>query len=412
MTAKVSPCPGKERKLPKIPRNVLVLGLVSFFTDASSDMIYPVLPLFLSEVLGSTTLFIGLIEGVAESTASLLKMYSGWLSDRLGKRKLLVGVGYGLAAFAKPVLSATTAAWQVLGLRFADRFGKGVRTSPRDALIADSTSKERLGISYGFHRAMDSAGAVVGPLLAFLILPLVGRNYRTLFLIASVPAILAVAILVFFVKERRRADREVTAPIRLRLSVFDRRFKIFILGVAVFTLGNSSDAFLFLRARDLGVDVVLIPILWLVLHLVYSLVSSPAGALSDKIGRKNLIISGVLVYVMVYVGFAAATRSLHVWILFAMYGLYYGLADGTMRAYVADLAGEEKKGLAFGIYHGAAGLTALPASLIFGWLWQSGGVPVAFGFGAGLAFLAALIFTWGLKAPGQNSLSDQARAAG
>lgn len=401
----------KKGSFIKVPRNVLLLGLVSFFTDASSDMIYPVLPLFLSEVLGSTTLLIGLIEGVAESTASLLKVYSGWLSDRLGKRKLLVSVGYGLAAFAKPVLSATTAAWQVLGLRFADRFGKGIRTSPRDALIADSTPQERLGISYGFHRAMDSAGAVVGPLLAFLILPLVSRNYRALFLIASVPAILAVVILVLFLKESKRVDQDVTTPVRLRFSVFDGKFRIFILGIAVFTLGNSSDAFLFLRARDLGIDVVLIPILWLVLHLVYSLVSSPAGALSDRIGRKNLIVSGLLVYMMVYVGFAAATRSFHVWILFVAYGLYYGLANGTMRAYVVDLVGEKERGSAFGLYHGAAGLTALPASLIFGWLWQSAGAPAAFGLGAGLAFVAALIFTLGLKTPGQSGLLDAGEGA-
>jgi MFS family permease len=381
----------------KIPRNVLILGVVSFLTDASSDMIYPLLPVFLSEVLGCSTLFIGVIEGVAESTASLLKLFSGWLSDRLGRRKLLVSIWYGVAALAKPVLSVATAPWHVLLLRFADRFGKGVRTSPRDALIADSASKEGRGISYGFHRAMDSAGAVVGPLLAFLLLPLVHQNYRTIFLIASVPALLAVIILVLLVREKIKTKEESSVKVKPGLSGFDRRFKFFVLGVAVFTLGNSSDAFLFLRARDLNIGVVFIPILWLVLHLVYSLVSSPAGALSDKIGRKNLIISGLFIYSLVYLGFAFASRSYHVWILFAFYGLYYGLADGAMRACVADLVGEERRGLAFGIYHGAVGLTALPASLIFGWLWQSAGVSVAFGFGSGLAFLAILIFAFGLK---------------
>lgn len=383
----------------KIPRNVLILGVVSFLTDASSDMIYPLLPVFLSETLGCSILFIGVIEGIAESTASLLKLFSGWFSDRLGKRKLLVSIGYGVAALAKPVLSIVTAPWHVLLLRFADRFGKGVRTSPRDALIADSAPEDSRGMSYGFHRAMDSAGAVVGPLLAFLLLPLVHQNYRTLFLIASVPALLAVIILVLLVKERIKPKEESTIRAKLGLSGFDRRFKFFVLGVAVFTLGNSSDAFLFLRARDLDVGVVFIPILWLVLHLVYSLVSSPAGMLSDKIGRKNLIVSGLLVYFLVYLGFAFATRSYHVWILFAFYGLYYGLADGAMRAFVADLVGEDKRGLAFGIYHGAVGLTALPASLIFGWLWQSAGAPIAFGFGSGLACLAILIFAFGLKKP-------------
>lgn len=386
----------KDKSSAKIPKNILILGLVSFLTDASSDMIYPVLPLFLSDVLGSSTLFIGLIEGVAESTASILKIFSGWLSDRLGKRKFLVGLGYGLSAMGKPILSVVTAGWHVLLLRFADRFGKGVRTSPRDALIADFSPEERRGLSYGFHRAMDSAGAVVGPLLAFLFLPLVSENYRILFLIASVPAMLAALILVLFVKERKRLKDKVISLAKPKLSRFDPKFKIFLLGVTIFTLGNSSDAFLFLRARGLNIDLVYIPILWLVLNLVYALVALPAGALSDRIGRKNLIISGLLAYTLVYLGFAFATRSSQVWILFGIYGLYYGLANGTMRAYVADLVKEERRASAFGVYHGVVGLTALPASLIFGWLWQSAGVSVAFGFGAGLAFLALLIFKVGL----------------
>jgi MFS family permease len=380
----------------KIPKNVLILGIVSFLTDVSSDMIYPLLPIFLSDVLHSSKVFIGLIEGVAESTASVLKVFSGWLSDRLGKRKFLVSLGYGLSSLGKPILSVVTAGWQVLGLRFLDRFGKGVRTSPRDAMIADSTPKESRGLSYGFHRAMDSGGAVLGPLLAFLFLPLVNKNYRHLFLIASVPAFLSVLILILFVKESKGLKEKMTSLTKLGLSQFQPKFKIFLLGATIFTLGNSSDAFLFLRAKSLNISVVYIPILWLILNLVYALVSSPAGALSDKIGRKNLILSGLFIYSLVYVGFAFATRTIHAWILFAIYGLYYGLADGTMRAYVADLVEEEKRATAFGIYHGAVGLTALPASLIFGWLWQTAGIPVAFGFGAFLAFLAMLIFKFGL----------------
>lgn len=380
----------------RIPKNVLILGLVSFLTDASSDMIYPLLPLFLSDVLGSSMLFIGLIEGVAESTASILKVFSGWLSDRLGKRKLLVALGYGISSAGKPILSLVTAGWHVLLLRFGDRFGKGVRTSPRDALIADSASEERRGLAYGFHRAMDSAGAVVGPLLAFLLLPLVNENYRVLFLIASIPAVLAVLILILFVKEGKSFKEKITSLTRPKLSDFGPKFRIFIVGVVLFSLGNSSDAFLFIRARDLNVELVHIPILWLILHVVYTLVSSPAGALSDRIGRKNLIISGLFIYSLAYAGFAFATRSVHVWILFGVYGLYYGLANGAMRALVADLAGEKRRALAFGVYHGAMGLTALPASLLFGWIWQSLGVSAAFGFGAVLAFLALLILKFGL----------------
>jgi MFS family permease len=371
---------------------VLVLGVVSFLTDASSDMIYPILPLFLSQVLGSSMLFIGLVEGVAESTASILKIFSGWLSDRWGKRKLLVGIGYSLAAVSKPILSVTTAGWQVLGLRFVDRLGKGIRTSPRDALIADSSPHQSRGLSFGFHRAMDSAGAVAGPLLAFMLLPLINQSYRILFLIASVPAVLAVLTLVVLVKEKKDTRGKSTGWKGIKISRFDSKFKIFILGVALFSLGNSSDAFLFLRAKGLGVSLVYIPLLWLVLHLVYTLISSPAGALSDRIGRKNLIVFGLFVYVLVYLGFAFAARSLHAWILFGLYGLYYGMANGAMRAFVADLVNQEKRATAFGIYHGAVGFTALPASLIFGWLWQSAGEPVAFGFGALLAFVAMLLF--------------------
>jgi MFS family permease len=380
----------------KIPKNVLILGIVSFLTDVSSDMIYPLLPIFLSDVLHSSKIFIGLIEGVAESTASILKVFSGWLSDRLGKRKFLISLGYGLSSLGKPILSVVTAGWQVLGLRFLDRFGKGVRTSPRDAMIADSTPPESRGLSYGFHRAMDSGGAVLGPLLAFLFLPLVNKNYRHLFLIAAIPAVISVLILILFVKESKKVKEKITTLTKAKLAHFHPKFKIFLIGATIFTLGNSSDAFLFLRAKGLNINVVYIPILWLILNLVYALVSSPAGVLSDKIGRKNLIISGLFIYSLVYLGFAFATRSLHAWILFAVYGLYYGLADGTMRAYVADLVEEEKRATAFGIYHGAVGLTALPASLIFGWLWQTAGTPVAFGFGAFLAFLAMLIFKFGL----------------
>jgi MFS family permease len=381
----------------KIPKNVLVLGLVSFLTDISSDMIYPILPLFLSDVLHSSKVFIGLIEGVAESTASILKIVSGWLSDRLGKRKILVTLGYGLSSLGKPTLSLVTAGWQVLLVRFMDRFGKGVRTSPRDAMIADSSLKERRGLSFGFHRAMDSGGAVIGPLLAFLLLPLINKNYRTLFLIASLPAFLSVLLLILFAQEKRKVEEktsDLTTPrffSRTHWIGFDRKFKIFVLGITIFTLGNSSDAFLFLRAKSLNIGTTYIPILWLVLNLVYALISSPAGWLSDRIGRKNLILSGLFVYALVYLGFAFATRSYHIWLLFAVYGVYYGLANGTMRAYVADLVGEDKRATAYGIYHGAIGMMTLPASLIFGWLWQSVGVSFAFCFGAGLAFLAFLI---------------------
>lgn len=373
-----------------IKKNVFVLGLVSFLTDVSSDMIYPILPLFLTLVLKASFVYVGLIEGVAESTASLLKVFSGWWSDRAGKRKPLVVLGYSLSSLGKPLLLVASLAWHVLVIRFIDRLGKGIRTSPRDAMIAESTEDKR-GASFGLHRAMDSAGAIIGPLLAFILLPLLKQNYRGLFLIATIPAVISVLILVLFVKEQKRISPVSMPEKNLSLSLFDKRFKIFILVVLIFTLGNSSDAFLLLRAKDLGIKTVLIPLLWLFSNITYTLFSLPLGALSDRMGRKKVIILGFLVYGLVYLGFGLANKSWWLWLLFAFYGLYYAFTDGAMRAFVADLTKEEKKATAYGIFHGTVGICALPASLIFGFIWQTFGTLYAFSFGAILALLAGFI---------------------
>lgn len=386
-----------ENLLLGIKKNVFFLGLVSFLTDVSSDMIYPLLPVFLTDVLGASRLFVGLIEGIAESTASLLKIFSGWFSDKIGKRKPMVISGYSLSSISKPLLALVISGWQVLLLRFGDRVGKGIRTSPRDALIAESSSEIKRGASFGLHRAMDSAGAIFGPILAFLLLPLLNENYRHLFLLASIPAFFSVLILFIWVREAKK--RRMAEDLQIKRGfAFDSKFKLFILVVAIFTLGNSSDAFLFLRAKGLGLKLVFIPLLWGLFNLVYTLSSTPAGILSDKIGRRKVILIGFAVYGLSYFGFAFATNPYHIWLLFALYGFYYGLSDGALRAFVADLVkDEDKRGTAYGFYHGAVGLCALPASLILGYLWQAFSASVAFSFGAILAILAGVIFYFGFS---------------
>jgi MFS family permease len=381
-----------------IAPNVRALGLVSLLTDASTEMAYPLLPLFLTRTLGAGVAFVGLVEGVAETTASLLKLVSGWLSDRLGRRKVIVVWGYGVSSLTRPLLAMALSPGHVLGIRFLDRVGKGVRTSPRDALIADSTPTAARGTAFGFHRTMDHVGAVVGPVLAFLLLPLVGGSYRAIFWLASIPAALCVLVLVTAVREVQVQDRSSRPP-PLALRSYDARFKRFLFSVTLFTLGNSSDAFLLLRARDLGVSDSAIPLLWAALHVVKSTGTFAGGILSDRIGRRGAIVAGWLVYALVYLGFAGAASAWQVWGLFLVYGVYFGLTEGGERALVADLVLPETRASAYGVYHAAVGLAALPASLLAGWLWQVFGAPVAFATGAALAATAAILL-WGfLPAP-------------
>lgn len=374
----------------RLKKNVFILGLVSFFTDFSTEMIYPLLPVFLSVTLGVDKAFIGLIEGVAETTASILKVFSGWFSDRIKKRKLLVGIGYSLSTIAKPLFALAQRGSHVLVIRFSDRVGKGIRTAPRDALIADSTPSEKMGMAFGFHRAMDTLGAVFGPLTAFLLLPLFNDNYRSIFLISFFPAVVAILLIIFFLKEIKPEKKTSTIP-ALSLKSLPAEFKIFLLIMIIFTLGNSSDAFLLLRAQNLGVSMRLIPILWLLFNLVYSIISIPGGMLSDRIGRKRTILIGFIIYTGVYFGFAFAHLTLHIWTLFAIYGIYYGLCEGVMRAYVADLVPSPLRATAFGIYHTAVGLTAFPASLVMGILWQVFSAQIAFSFGAILSLASAIL---------------------
>jgi len=388
----------KDKRILGFPRNVFALGWASFLNDTASEMIYPLLPVFLTTTLGAGAAFLGLIEGIAESTASLLKLFSGWLSDRLGKRKGLVLFGYGLAAVARPLISVSHAAWQVLLIRAGDRAGKGVRGSPRDALVAASCEENERGKAFGFQRSMDHAGAIVGPLLASLVLFLIPGNYRLMFALASIPGILTLPLIALSVREVKPASSPAPKAVKLTLSPFSRKFKAYIAILVLFTLGNSSDAFLLLRAKTLGVGIALLPILWIVLHIVKMLTSIPGGMLSDKIGRRGVIVAGWLIYALTYLGFGLAGKAWQAWALFAFYGLFFGLTEGVEKAFVADLVPETLRGTAYGLYNFAIGIAALPASLILGLIWQTTrSALLAFGLGGALAFLASLLLLLSVK---------------
>lgn len=350
-----------------LPRNVWIVTLTSFLTDLSSEMLISLVPQFLSEVLGARTNVIGLIEGVAESTASLLKAWSGWLSDRLGRRKSLAVAGYLISTVSKPFLLAASSWPAVLGVRFADRVGKGLRTAPRDALVADGVDPARRGLAFGIHRAGDTAGAVGGILLALLVLNVVQRDttrlsaagFRTLVAVSVIPAVAAVLVLALGAKEVIvKRGQSPASHAHGRLS---RRFIAFLIIMVVFTLGNSSDAFLILRARAAGLSMSGVLGMMLTFNFVYAGISGPAGALSDRIDRRHLIVGGWLVYGLIYLGFARVTAGWQAWALMAVYGVYYGMVEGVGKAFVADLVPQESRGTAYGLYNAAVGLAALPA---------------------------------------------------
>lgn len=396
--------------LKALPRNVWIVTLTSFLTDISSEMLVHLLPFFLADVLGAGTAAIGVIEGLAEMTASLLKIFSGWISDRLKARKWPAVIGYGLSTLSKPFyLLANT--WQgVMAIRIGDRVGKGIRTSPRDALVADSIDEQHRGLAFGLHRAGDTAGALIGVLIAAAILwvsrqgglELTRPIFQRIVWWSLLPAVLAVLVLAF--GSREVPLKEKGAP-RLSLAGFDSRFRWFLLTVVVFTLGNSSDAFLLLRARERGLDIVHILLMVASFNLIYTLIAGPAGALSDKIGRRRLIVGGWLVYGVIYLGFAVVNVAWQVWALYALYGIYYGMAEGTAKALVADLVPSEQRGTAYGLYNAAVGLAALPASALAGVLWQGVGAWSGFGpaapffFGAALALISTVMI-WRVLAQG------------
>ncbi|HEX2779388.1 MAG TPA: MFS transporter [Gemmatimonadaceae bacterium] len=375
----------------RLPRTVRALALVSLLTDASSEMIYPLLPLFLTSVLHAGPGAIGVIEGAAETTASLLKLASGWWSDRVTRRKPIVVIGYTIASAVRPLVALAQGAGQVLAIRLTDRVGKGIRSSPRDALLADAVSYEQRGRAFGLHRAADHLGAVIGPLVAFSLLRWTTLSLRSLFLLAAIPGALAVLALVIGVRETARpAVMRANAQRPVLGGGLPGRFWAYLAVLLLFTLGNSSDAFLLLRASQLGVATALIPILWAMLHVVKSATSTPAGTLSDRVGRVPLIVSGWMIYALVYLAFGRAGATWQAWALFAVYGTYFGLTEGVEKALVADLVPAERRGAGFGWYNLAVGLGALPASVIFGAVWDRYGAPRAFELGAALSGVAAI----------------------
>jgi MFS family permease len=382
---------------------VVWLGVVSLLTDASAEMIYPLLPLFLTTVLGAGPRFVGAVEGVAETTASLLKLFSGWLADRMPRKKPLTVLGYSLSSLTRPLVAAATAPWMVLVIRFADRVGKGLRSSPRDALLAEVTPAERRGAAYGYHRAMDNAGAVIGPLVGFALIGGLGLSLRMIFALAALPAALAVASLLWGVREPSTPPRQAlagsspTAAPRASGATAgpaggDRRaLGRYLAAVALFTLGNSSDAFLLLRARAAGVPQSEVLLLWTLHNAVKAALSHRFGALSDRLGRRRLITIGWLFYGLTYLGFGLAREAWQLWVLFALYGLYYALVEGSEKALVADLSGPADRGRAFGYFHTVTGLLALPASLGFGLLYRPERPIVAFAAAAGCALGATVV---------------------
>jgi len=435
----------------RIPHVVIMLGLVSLFTDAASEMIYPLVPVYVA-ALGSGAILLGIIEGVAETTASLIKLISGVLSDKTGKRKLFVLIGYSISSIIRPLTGIVTSAWEIILVRMFDRVGKGIRTAPRDALIASSVDESIRGRAYGFERAMDHIGAVVGPVIAIitLLILFIGFGFkdsllalRWTFILAIIPGILAVLTLVLFVKESSATNGKAQL-FTFSLMKFDRNFRNYLLIMILFTLGNSSDAFLLFRVEeaihksgavvnlvnsitplhrmvlnfgDIAtqtkiINILFLPLVWAFFHIIKAALSTPLGSLSDKIGRKIVINTGWAIYSFVYISFAllvfmpARLQIISTFVLFAIYALFYAFTEGTEKAFVADLVNDENRGTAFGLFNFSIGLGALPASIIFGFLYSffdkrfpGFGGTVAFGFGGFMAFLSMILLALKVKEP-------------
>ncbi|MBP1764106.1 MAG: major facilitator superfamily 1 [Firmicutes bacterium] len=379
-----------------MPKNIIILGLVSFFTDVSSEMLYPLIPLYLTMVLGASPAALGIIEGISESLASLLKIVSGRISDKLNRRKPLTIVGYGLSAVGK-LLFIVAATWVgILWARMSDRFGKGIRTAPRDALIADSSPSGNTGKSFGLHRMMDTAGAVVGILSAYWLFTHYTGDYVHVFWVALIPAVIGV-VLLFTIDEPGKQRVEKITQQAFAWSGLDKRLRYFIIVSFLFNLGNSSNQFLLIRAGTYGFTPAQIILLYLLMNITYFIISYPAGKLSDQIGRRALLVTGYSIYGFVYLGFAAAGSQTAIIALFAFYGLYIGMTEGIEKAFLADTAPAEQKASVYGLHALAVGISLLPASIIAGFLWDIFGAPAPFWFGGIMGLCAAAAIWFGLR---------------
>ena len=394
-----------QKNVSRLPRNVWVMSATSLLNDISSEMLLNLIPFFLANILGVRTAIIGLIEGVAETTASLLKIYFGALSDRFGKRKPFAVAGYALSALTKPLLYFASAWGWVLGVRVADRIGKGIRTAPRDALIADSIDEKQRGLAFGIHRAADTLGAFLGLAIAAFIVwrtqaqasLLTLNTFKTIVLVSIVPGVLGVLVLALGAAEISGSG-EGEERKRMSLKDMDPRFRYFLFVLILFTLGNSSDAFILLRGQERGLSILGVMGMSLTFNAIYTVFAGPLGAWSDRVGRRRLMLGGWLAYGLVYLGFAFSKTGWEIWALFGLYGLYYAATEGAARALVADLVPSAQRGGAYGLYNAAVGITVLPASLIAGLLWQGLGTWPGFGpsapffFGAFMALLAGVLF--------------------
>ncbi len=375
----------------RIPRNVWVAGWVSFLMDVSSEMVYPLVPLFLSSTFGANKSVIGLIEGIAEASASVLKLFSGVLADRFVRHKLLMGLGYGISTLSRSALALAGGWGLVLASRFVDRVGKGIRTAPRDAIIASSIPPAQLGAAFGLHRAMDTAGAVVGPAIAIIILALWEANYRLVFWLSILPGVAAVLLIALCIRPDNR-EQKIGKTLSWSLEGFDRRFLQFLFVIGLFSLGNSSNAFLILKAQAGGMSPAWISVVYLLFNVAYAILSIPGGLLSDRFGKPWIIVGGFSLSALVYAGFAMADNPWPIAALFILYGCYMGVTDGVQRAYLATLVAEQRMATGFGLYHMVVGLAILPASLLAGLLWDHISPAAPFWFGSGTAALALLLF--------------------
>jgi len=381
----------KLRNAFKVPKNVFALGWVSFFNDLASEMVYPVVPIFLTTFLGAPVAIVGLIEGIAESTASILKVFSGWISDKFQKRKPFVMAGYSLSTFSKIILGLSYTWPLVLVARFLDRLGKGIRTSARDSLITESCQENIRGRSFGFHRALDTLGAVFGPLAAIMFLSIFNDNLRLVFYIAAIPGFIGIILLIIFVLEKKKKAL-CFSDVKLRWRDVNPSFRIFLFISIIFSIGNSSDAFLILRAQNLGLAIKITIFAYVLFNLTYALFSIPAGIIVDKIGAKKVFVAGLLIFATVYFFFGFINKSLFIWVLFPIYGIYMALTEGVGKAYISLLVPQEKSGTAFGIYQTSVGICSFFSSLIAGIMWNYIDIRVPFYFGSGTAFLASLLF--------------------
>lgn len=395
----------RDKKIFGYPRNIFFTGLTSFLTDTSVKMVYSVMPMFLLSI-GASKTSLSVIEGIAESTSALIKAFSGFWSDKTGRNKPLMLLGYGISALVIPLYAFALSPLHVLWLRITERLGKGVRTAPRDSLIAGSVVNNETGKSFGLQKAMDNSGAIAGPLVAFFVLSLSPGNFRLLFLLAGIPAFFGIYVILTGIRDIKR--RGGSLPVKFRFKGLSKKYLFFLLIIFIFTLGNSTDALLLIKANEVGVKVAFIPLVYLLTSVVSVMLAIPVGTLSDRIGKEKILAAGFIVYALVYTGFARTTSAGPIMALFALYGLYSAATDGIQKALVADLSGQNNKGTSLGLYHALLGITLLPASLIAGILYDKVNSRVPFYFGAVTAFISAILMLVFIYRERNGSLRSEA----